>query len=395
MVARVEDRWLSKKKDSDGKRKRKSTYGVGNRWMAIWDDLDGIARTKKFPTQEQAQAFLDDVTADKKTGTYVDARAGEKFIGDLLDQWFSASVHWKASTRNAAESDIRAHLKPQWKDWTVGAVRKRDVQDWVGRIDLAPRTVGTIHGRFLTFMSWCVEERLIGKNPAAKVRLPKGRAREHLFLSVQQVTALADAIDEHFRPLIWLLATCGLRIGEAVELRVKDLQLDRGRIRIERSVVFVKGGPPIVGPPKSGKARTVSVAPFVAKMLQELVQHRRGNDLVFTTVRGFQIRPNNFKRRQFDNAVTKVNAAAGAARGLGVKKPVTVPEGLWVHDLRHTAASWLVRSGASVKAVQRQLGHATASITLDTYAGLFDQDLDDLSSRLELMIRPVPVADAA
>jgi len=198
--------------------------------MAIWDDLDGIARTKKFPTQEQAQAFLADLSADEKTGTYVDARAGEKFISDLLDQWFSASVHWKASTRNAAESDIRAHLKPQWKDWTVGAVRKRDVQDWVERIDLAPRTVGTIHGRLLTFMLWCVEERLIGKNPAAKVRLPKGRAREHLFLSVQQVTALADAIDEHFRPFIWLLATCGLRIGEAVELWVKDLQLDRGGI---------------------------------------------------------------------------------------------------------------------------------------------------------------------
>ncbi|UAV84795.1 putative tyrosine integrase [Glutamicibacter phage BIM BV-113] len=395
MVARVEDRWLSKKKDADGKRKRKSTYGVGNRWMAIWDDLDGVVRTKKFPTQEQAQAFLDDITADKKTGNYVDARAGEKFIGDLLDEWFTASVHWKASTRNAAESDIRAHLKPQWKDWTVGSVRKRDVQDWVGKLDLAPRTVETIHGRFLTFMSWCVEERLIGRNPASKVNLPKGRAREHLFLTVQQVTALADAIDDRYSPLVWLLATCGLRIGEAVELRVKDLQLDRGRIRIERSVVFVRGGTPVVGPPKSGRARTVSVAPFVVEMLRQVVVHRVGNDLVFTSTRGFQVRPNNFKRRDFDDAVVKVNAAANVARQNGVKQPVRIPEGLWVHDLRHTAASWLVQSGASVKAVQRQLGHATASITLDVYAGLFDQDLDDLSSRLELMIRPAPIANAA
>lgn len=395
MVSRVEDRWLSKKKDQAGKRIRKSTYGIGNRWMAIWDDADGAARTKKFPTQEQAQAFLDDVTADKKTGTYVDARAGEQFIDGLLDKWMTASVHWKASTRNAAESDVRAHLKPKWGEWTVGAVRKRDVQEWVAKMDLAPRTVETIHGRFLTFMGWCADERLIGKNPASKVKLPKGRAREHVFLTVQQVTALVDATDEKYRPLVWLLATCGLRIGEAVELRVKDLQLDRGRIRIERSVVFVKGGSPVVGPPKSGRARTVSVAPFVVEMLRQAVVHRVGNDLVFTSARGFQIRPNNFKRRDFDNAVLKVNKAARVARQNGAKKPVTIPEGLWVHDLRHTAASWLVQSGASVKAVQRQLGHATASITLDVYAGLFDQDLDDLSSRLELMIRPAPIADAA
>ncbi len=48
--------------------------------------------------------------------------------------------------------------------------------------------------------------------------------------------------------------------------------------------------------------------------------------------------------------------------------------------------SWLVRSGASVKAMQRMLGHATAAITLDTYAGLFDQDLDDLVERLQGML---------
>lgn len=90
----------------------------------------------------------------------------------------------------------------------------------------------------------------------------------------------------------------------------------------------MKGGPLIVGPPKSGKARTVSVAQFMVKMLQELVQHRRGTDLVFTTARGFQIRPNNFKRRQFDIAVTKVNASAADARARGVRNPATSPDGL-------------------------------------------------------------------
>lgn len=55
---------------------------------------------------------------------------------------------------------------------------------------------------------------------------------------------------------------------------------------------------------------------------------------------------------------------------------------LAIHDLRHTAASIMVASGASVKAVQRQLGHASASMTLDTYADLFDDDLDTLMERV-------------
>ena len=386
MISRVEDRWYSKKKDENKKRIKKKTYGVGDRWMAVWDDQDGTRRTKKFPTQEKALAHLANITTDKKTGNYVDASAGLKYVRDLLDQWATDSLHWKPSTRNAAQSDISAHIKPHWGDWTIGAVRKRDVQDWVAGMNMAPRTVDTIHGRFRTFLTWCVEENYIQKNPSAGIKLPKGRHREHVFLTVPQVRALADASSGDYKTLIWLLATCGLRIGEAVELRVKDLVLDRARIRVERSVVFVKGGAPVVGAPKSGRARTVSVTPFLVDMLRELVKHKRPTDFVFTTVRGFQIRPNNFKRREFDDAVAKVNSDAAEAVRKGVKKPLTIPVGLWVHDLRHTAASWLVQSGASVKAVQQQLGHAKASITLDVYAGLFDSDLDDLTVRLQVLV---------
>jgi integrase len=63
--------------------------------------------------------------------------------------------------------------------------------------------------------------------------------------------------------------------------------------------------------------------------------------------------------------------------------PNPLPEDLRLYDLRHTAASLMIRQGASVKAVQKQLGHATASITLDTYGHLFPDELDALAGRLE------------
>ncbi len=385
MVSRVEDRWFSKRKDSNGKRTKKTTHGIGNRWMAVWDDLDGKERTQKFVTREQALAHLEQISSQKVTGTYINNAAGKRFIGELITEWDQASVHWKPSTRNAAESDIRAYLRPYWGDWTIGAVRKRDVQEWVNSIKQAPRTVQTIHGRFVTFLNWCIEENVIAKNPASKVNVPTGRAREHVFLDHAQVSALAEAMPERYRSLVWLQASCGLRIGETVELRVKDIDLSRLRIRVERSVVFVKGGAPVVGPPKNGKARTVPITPFMASLLRTHLVGKSPDRFVFMSARGFQIRPNNFKRRDFDKAIIKANELAAARRASG-QSAVALPTSLWVHDLRHTAASWLVSSGASVKAVQRMLGHAKASITLDIYAGLFDQDLDDLAERMQRML---------
>jgi integrase len=79
-----------------------------------------------------------------------------------------------------------------------------------------------------------------------------------------------------------------------------------------------------------------------------------------------------FRRAGFDRA----------AQALGL-------EGLVPHELRHTAASLAVSSGANVKAVQRMLGHASAAMTLDTYADLFDEDLDAVAERLDLAARTV------
>ena len=73
------------------------------------------------------------------------------------------------------------------------------------------------------------------------------------------------------------------------------------------------------------------------------------------------------------------------------QRPAPLPEGLRFYDLRHTCASLLIAHCASVKAVQAQLGHATASITLDTYGHLFPSEMDTLGDRLEL-IRDVAVA---
>jgi integrase len=97
-----------------------------------------------------------------------------------------------------------------------------------------------------------------------------------------------------------------------------------------------------------------------------LLVGRDADELVFTSPRGGPLRPNNFRKRVFQQAVASIG------------KPDLVP-----HDLRDTAASLAISAGASIKAVQRMLGHASAKMTLDVYGGLFTEDLEELAERLE------------
>ncbi|HYB38964.1 MAG TPA: site-specific integrase [Mycobacterium sp.] len=97
--------------------------------------------------------------------------------------------------------------------------------------------------------------------------------------------------------------------------------------------------------------------------------------LVFTDMRGGVLRNSNWRARVFEPAVTRCQAADDTF-------PAITP-----HDLRHTAASLAVSAGANVKAVQRMLGHAKASMTLDVYADLFDEDLDGVADRLDAAIK--------
>lgn len=94
--------------------------------------------------------------------------------------------------------------------------------------------------------------------------------------------------------------------------------------------------------------------------------------------------PPSAKDSWLSGAVARCQRAAEAARVSEGEEPTTpqFPR-VTAHDLRHTAASLAVSAGANVKAVQRMLGHASAAMTLDVYADLFDDDLDEVARRLE------------
>ena len=105
---------------------------------------------------------------------------------------------------------------------------------------------------------------------------------------------------------------------------------------------------------------------FLACQLGEHVVELDPKALVFTTASDAPLRRSNYQQRVW----------LPAMKSCGL-------DGLQVHDLRHTAASLAVKSGANPEVVQQMLGHASAAMTLDVYAGLFNADLDDVADRLD------------
>jgi integrase len=173
--------------------------------------------------------------------------------------------------------------------------------------------------------------------------------------------------------VVRFLAYTGLRWGEMAALRVQDFEMLRRRVNVSRSVTEVGGLH--WGTPKSWERRSVPFPSALAKDLAALMGGKGRDDLVFTDLRGGVLRNSNWRARVFRPAVKSCQAVDETF-------PTITP-----HDLRHTAASLAVSARANVKAVQRMLGHAKASMTLDTYADLFDDDLDEVADRLDAAIR--------
>ena len=213
-----------------------------------------------------------------------------------------------------------------------------------------------------------VKERRLLANPARGVALPKRRSKRHVYLSHEDVAALARESGKH-GTLVLVLAYCGLRWGEATGLRVRSIDFARRRITIDENAVE-SGAQIHVGTPKSHELRTVPFPVFLAEHLAKACEGKKQDDLVFSADDGSHLR-----RPRNPTATSAGGWFEHAVKRAGIRRVTP-------HDLRHTAASFAVSARANVKVLQRMLGHKSAAMTLDVYADLFADDLDTMATAL-------------
>lgn len=225
-------------------------------------------------------------------------------------------------------------------------------------------TVLRAHGVLSGLLAEAIKAKRLSASPAKGVEnLPRKMGKRRVYLSADDVHRLADESGPH-RALVLVLAYCGLRWGEAVALRVRDVEFLR-RLAVSENAVQLSVNH-AVGPTKGRKARSVPVPAFVLDELSVQCRGKSPGDLVFPGPDGRYLPRPKSSGGWFATAVTKAK----------VQK-------ITPHDLRHTCASLAVSAGVNVLALQRMLEHTSAKVTLDTYADLFDDDLDAVAVTLD------------
>jgi integrase len=366
--AGVEDRWTK----TDGT--PSANHGKGSRWRARYVDDTGHEHAKGFARKTEAQAWLDEQAAALVTGTYVAPAAGRVTVGDVYASWSSSQAHIAVTTAATRASAWGHRVAPVWAHVPVVEVKTSAVRSWVAAMVAEGVSVPSVENAFgllRQILGAAVEDRRIPRNPCEGVKLPKRLHTDRGYLTHAQVAALAGAVDRN-PEVVRFLAYTGLRWGEMAALRVADFDMLRRRVNVSRSVA--ESGGLVWSTPKTWERRSVPFPAAIADELAALMVGKIRDDLVFTDSRGNVLRGSNWRWRVFAPAVEVCQQTDPGF-------PSITP-----HDLRHTAASLAVSAGANVKAVQRMLGHARASMTLDVYADLFDADLDAVADGLDAAI---------
>lgn len=356
------------------------TSGGATRYRVRYRTPDRRQTDKRgFTTKREAEAWANQLEVDKRKGAYVAPAAGRVKLGEYAREWLDSKHKLKPSTRATYRVIIDTVIAAR-ADVPLGDISRQLVREWVAdlSIHLAPATVHKAIGVLRQVLAMAVAENRLVMNPVDGVELPSVRAAEQRFITLEQLHALADAAGAH-RPLVYVLGTCGLRFGEVAELRWRDILLDKKMISVRRSVALVDGEF-VVGAPKNGKGRMVSLPAFVA----ELLSPGDSDALVFPDSQGGHMRGNNVRRRWWSQAVAAAELFPRMVPGVDGDQ-ITLYD-FKIHELRHTAASLAIQAGANIKALQNMLGHESAGLTLDRYGHLYGSDVEAVGVAINALL---------
>lgn len=333
-----------------------------------------------FTTKRDAQAWAEQLEVDKRKGAYVAPAAGRVKLGQFAGEWLDSKHKLKPSTRARYQVVLDTFIA-EHAEVPLGDISRQLVREWVADLSTshAPASVHKTIGVLRQVLAMAVRENRLVMNPVDGVELPSVTSVEQRFLTLEQLHALADAAGDH-RALVYVLGTCGLRFGEAAELRWgRDVDLQKLQIRVTRSVALVDNRF-VVGSPKNGKGRTVSLPAFVA----DLLTPGDADALVFPDSTGGYMRGTNVRRRWWADAVAAAKLFPRTVSGSDGRD--TVLYEFKIHELRHTAASLAIQGGANIKSLQNMMGHESAALTLDRYGHLYGSDVEAVGVAINALL---------
>lgn len=236
---------------------------------------------------------------------------------------------------------------------------------------LKPSTIRTRVSYVTMVVNGAIRDQHLVRDPMKGVPLPRLPKDEMHIPLPDEVRSILESSHDHFRAFWAVCAFAGLRPGEAAGLKVEDIRWLQRELRVDRQVQPGGKGKVDIKPPKFGSQRTVFIPERLVKLLSQHVESGTNGEWLFMGSFGNPPTHHNYAPRWEE---------AQKAAGVGPYR---------VHDLRHFFASGLIAAGTDVVTVQRQLGHQSATVTLNRYSHLWSTHQEVTRSAVESMMSQV------
>jgi integrase len=327
--------------------------------------IDGRQTAKLLRTMEQANGFQELVTRLGPRQALIVANAASvprPVKGPMLADWCTTYIEQltlpKASTIQRYGRYIANDIAPvELGQIRVSQLDDGPIKEWVKTMVAAGARKGTVANklRFLSgALNFAVKRGMLESNPAHGVGLPDDIKRAAVFLTADEFTGLLDEVPQRYKGFVEFLVESGARWGEAVELRLSDVDRVNSTVHIQRASRHEQGGGGYsIGPTKTLRSnRIIGIRRDVLdKVLGEMAD---GQELLFVNQNLTAIHANTFHTGTWKPALKR----------LGWPEYRT-PR---IHDLRHTHASWLLARGVPMLDVSRRLGHSSIATTDAVYS---------------------------
>ncbi|MET4432075.1 tyrosine-type recombinase/integrase [Mycolicibacterium sp. 624] len=369
----------------------------------------GAERSKSFSKKADADRHLRGVVADVETGTYADPQRSAVTFGTVAESWLKTKQAANRAPKTIAgyRGLLDVVILPKWRDERLRDITHERLQDWLTFLatdpvarqhkkksdetaGLSPARVIQTHQVVSQVTGYALRSKYIAVNPADHIELPSKPQSKDLALTHDQVHRLAEETASapvrqrsdlrhsltSLAAMVRFLSYSGLRFGEAAALRVGDVDLQKRRVMVGKSITGVRGQGRIEGDTKTHQKRSVPILTTACvEELRQAVAGRDPSEFLFPGPDGTAMTVGWFRVR-FDKAVAKL--------GVG---------GVTPHTLRHTAGSLALSEGASVVTVQKLLGHRNATTTMNVYSHMLPDDFDNLAAAMDSATRnPANVA---
>jgi integrase len=382
-----------------GSKRAKRRKGEGSlfqrkdgRWVARIYLENGKTKERLRRTEKEAIEALTRLRSEALDGTL--AMTQGLTVAAFLGQWLEMkSREVKLNTQRSYEGTVRLYVNPQVGRIRLERLSALDVSRMVGEVLKTHSASSAAYSLRVLKMALkqAVLWGMLPRNVAEAVKAPRVERAEMKVWSPAEASRFLDQTRLHrLYALFYLALTTGMRRGELLGLHWESVDLERARLRVKHNLIDAKGGLRLETPKTRGSRRSIALPPDVVQVLEEhrgrMKGERRAREaklrswpspqLVFVSEEGTALDPSN---------VTKSFRLLCEQAG--------VPS-IRLHDLRHTAATLLIRRAVPAKLVADRLGHTDPGFTLRVYTHVFDEHREESALSLGDLLGVTSTAQA-